>query len=98
MRKWRMAFVLAAVCAFCITGCGSDRDWSEEKGELVKAGKSQAFFVLDRKVRDCYKINLPQPDRDTGRYFLWGLPDMETLPISPVPLLLGIHILLTCRH
>ena len=54
MRKWRLAFVLAAVCAFCITGCGSDRDWSEEKGELVKAGKSQSFFVLDRKVRDCY--------------------------------------------
>lgn len=49
-----MAFVLAAVCAFCIIGCGSDRDWSEEKGELVKAGKSQSFFVLDRKVRDCY--------------------------------------------
>ena len=48
MRKWRMAFVLAAVCAFCITGCGSDRDWSEEKGELVKAGKSQAFVGVKK--------------------------------------------------
>ena len=58
MRKWRMAFVLAAVCAFCITGCGSDRDWSEEKGELVKAGKSQSFFVLDRKESDCYNKSI----------------------------------------
>ena len=51
MQKWKMAFVLAAACAFCFTGCGADRDWEEE---LVKAEKSPDFFVLDREVTDCY--------------------------------------------
>lgn len=54
MQKWKMAFILAAAGAFCFAGCGAGRDWSEEKGELVKAGKSPDFFVLDREVTDCY--------------------------------------------
>ena len=53
MKKRKNTFILTLICALCLTGCGSQKDWSEEKGELVMLESAEpALFFLDREEAD----------------------------------------------
>ena len=53
MKKRKNTFILTLICALCLTGCGSQKDWSEEKGELVMLESADpAPFFLDREEAD----------------------------------------------